>query len=256
MTQKDQQNMSGPDISSLEKQQEYITTALGFVLHPSIRQNFSRSGHATRKINIAIVSDIALSADADSSLDISSMNLLPHEVLSSTGLDPELVGHFDVVVVNHVHTWLEDNQWDSAIQNLADLLSPGGWIQWVDWDPITARIAGSKPGTPDASNLRELLRRYTDALQARKVGSTYRILNTLRSHGFVETDSDLYPITPDNGFTHVVADEAIRYLERIGEFSRELARSFHTKIDYELGASGPLVWYDLWCHIGQTPSKA
>lgn len=246
--------LSAPDVSERERQQDYITAALGFVLHPSIRLSLSQG--TGRKTNIAVVSDMPLAAEADSSLDISWMHFPPTEILSSTGLEPELVEHFDVVVVNHVHSSLENEQWEMAIQNLADLLSPGGWVQWVDWDPITARIAGSNPGTPDASNLRDLLRRYTDALQARKVGATYRIANTLRSQGFVEIDSDLYPIAPDTGFTRVVAKGALTYLERIGDISSENARATEAKIEHEIQASGPLVWYDLWCHIARVSSKS
>lgn len=244
-----------PGSSWLEKQQEYITTALGFGLHPTIRQSLSSSSGVDRKVRIAIVSNMTLSASSDQSLDMASVQISTEEISSSTGLDPELVEHFDVVVVNLLHTSLETDQWEATTQNLMDILKPNGWLQWIDWDPITARIAGSKPGTPDASNLREILRRYTDALQDRKVGSTYRISNALRSQGFVDIDSDLYPVAPDTGFTGVVAQGALRYLERTGYMSTDQAGASEAKIRDELQASGPLVWYDLWCHIAQTPSE-
>lgn len=238
--------------SRLDRQQKYIDSTLSFVLHPSIRQSLPQSGH---KIRGAWVSETVPPTEKESALSISWMHLQPHEIAISSGLDPELVEHFDVVAVNLLHTSVESVHWDATIQNLLDLLQPGGWIQWVDWDPITARIAASKPGTADASNLRDLLRSYTDALQARKVGSTYRISNALKKQGLTEADSDMYPIAPDVGLTRVVADGALDYLKRTGHLSPGEAKGIEAKIEHDIQASGPLIWYDLWCHIAQKPSE-
>ncbi|CZT25690.1 uncharacterized protein RCC_11359 [Ramularia collo-cygni] len=256
MTPDDEHNLSPSETSRLERQQKYITNALGFVLHSTVRRSLAGDDLGIKRFRVAVVSDTPINLDEDPAIDKPWSTLSPTQMTSSTGVAPESAEQFDVVVVNLLHTSMGVDDWETTIQNMTDLLRPGGWVQWVDWDPITARIAGSTPGTPDASNLRAFLRNYTDVIQARNVGSTYRISTMLKSHGFVERDSDMYPVAPDIGLTRVVAEGALDYLERTGNLSREEVRAAEANIEQEIRVSGPLVWYDLWCHIAQKPTKS
>lgn len=273
---REENNKSTQKLSKFDMRQEYVLSGLGFVLHPSIVQSLEPFRNTTDgKGKVAIVSNSITSStgpDPDScysqwanlpgredltvdpSLNISWEDVSTRKVVS--GLDPELVENFDAVAVNLIHTSIPKDEWDATLQNITAILRPGGWIQWVDWDPITARIAGQRPGTPDASHLRDLLRRYTDALQARNVGSTYRISNAFKKLGLVESDSDMYPVAPDMGLTRVVAETALEYLEVTGDVSVQEVGDIRGKIEEEIESSGPLVWYDLWCHVARKPIKS
>lgn len=94
------------------------------------------------------------------------------------------------------------------------------------------------------------MRKFTD--ERREVGSTYRIPKALRKEAGFErdVDSDIYPIAPDLGFTRVVVGGILEELRNNGGEGIDEA-----KIEEEIEESGPLVWYDLWCHIGRKKKK-
>ena len=130
------------------------------------------------------------------------------------------------------------------------LVEPGGYIQWVDFDPLTARIAAFRPQASDAV-LRDVFHRFTDTLRARKVGSTYRIPNTMVANGLEVIDSDMYPLSPKVEFTQILGKEAVAILQESGNVTIEGGETMRRELMEEVEAGGSLVWYDLWCHIGR-----
>ncbi|EME83858.1 uncharacterized protein MYCFIDRAFT_172926 [Pseudocercospora fijiensis CIRAD86] len=172
---------------------------------------------------------------------------LPPKTLLSTRFLSTDRGTYDVVCIRLLHASLEPHQWDEAMKNLVALLKPGGWLQWVDWDPMTARIATVKPGAPDGI-LRGLLNDYADAMRAARVGNTYRIPNAMRPY-LEEEDSDMYTIDPSVELSKIIASGAISYVQRVGKYTSAEAGEVGAKTEQEIDEAGSLCFFDLWAHI-------
>ncbi|SMY22377.1 unnamed protein product [Zymoseptoria tritici ST99CH_1A5] len=240
-----------------EAQHAYIKKALGFTIHPDIDTSLSAINESgLRALEISIIPQFETSDLTNPPIHLSE-HIHPRELAKDNDLNkPSLleIGQFDFITLNLLHTTLRSDKWDSITTRLIQLLKPGGWIQWVDWDPSTLRIAGVRPGTPDATALRALLRRYTDTLSGRQIGSTYRIEATFKQQGLVEIDSDMYPIAPEVEFTKNVVEGVVMELEEWGVLGREEAKKLKAEVGEEVEKGGVLIWWDLWCHIGRKPS--
>jgi hypothetical protein len=60
-------------------------------------------------------------------------------------------GIYHVVVLNFISLNLREDEWEPALKNAAELLKPGGWMQWIE------------PGiTPLSSRTPSVLRIYKD----------------------------------------------------------------------------------------------
>ncbi|KJX94173.1 hypothetical protein TI39_contig4211g00014 [Zymoseptoria brevis] len=240
-----------------EAQHAYIKKALGFSIHPDIDTSLSAVNKSeARALEISVIPQLKTGDLADPPIHLSD-HIHPHELAKDNALNkPSLlkIGQFDFITLSLLHTILRSDQWDSITTRLVQLLKPGGWIQWVDWDPSTLRIAGVRPGTPDATALRALLRRYTDTLSERQIGSTYRIETTFKQQGVVDIDSDMYPIAPEVEFTKNVVEGVVMELEEWGVLGREGAKKVRAEVGEEVEKGGVLIWWDLWCHIGRKPS--
>ena len=174
------------EAADIAEQQRVIQSGLGFDIHPDIWTALSGTKSGLRIADISPGTQFHHEGDSNPS---SSYEKVDFEEIAVPGrLAEGKKGVFDIVAVRLLHTALPNDAWDQAVLNLVSLLRPGGWLQWVDWDPLTARLAGARPGTTDAI-LRDVLQRFRDDLQARKVGITYRIPNAMKSAGLVDEDS-------------------------------------------------------------------
>lgn len=246
--------MDPTEATRVAKQHEYISKGLGFLVHPTIEKDL-----ANRKtIKIASVShNIQLpgSDGEDKSTKLRCSQPVHFElkdILCQDGTLDNHQGQFDIVSVQVLHASVPTEQWDTAVKNLIALLHPGGWLQWTDWDPLTPRIAAINPAASDVA-LRDVLTRYVDCLKAKKVGTTYRISNSMRSHGLEDDDSDMYPLNPEVEFTRNILTGVINFLQEFGDLSEAETEGFRTKVGEEIEIGKPLLWYDLWCHIGRKP---
>lgn len=179
---------TGDRAADLAEQHRVIRTGLGFDIHPTIEKALAGT---SEKIRIADISRGLQFADkfrGSSLSDASCERIALDEVTAHSDLEPARSGTFDVVAVRLIHSALPSEAWEQTVRNLVSLLRPGGWLQWSDWDPLTARLAGAKPNTSDAI-LRDVLQRHRDDLQARKVGVTYRIPTAMREAGLMDEDS-------------------------------------------------------------------
>lgn len=240
----------------LNEEHNFISSGLGYVLHPTITRSLQNStGSSSEKLRVADISQ------GDQFSATASLPFAPEEtivdkfsfqsVIEPGTVPPENRGMYDVVCVRLLHASLEPDQWNEAMKNLVALLKPGAWLQWVDWDPMTARIATVKPGAPDGI-LRGLLSDYADAMRAAKVGNTYRIPNAMRPH-LEEEDSDMYTIDPSIELSKIIASIAIAYLQRRGKYTSAEAEDVGAKTEQEIDQAGSLCFFDLWSHIGRKP---
>lgn len=242
--------------SGLDEQHGFITSSLGYHIHPSIVKALTEDAQIPpHKIRIA---DVSRGDQFDHGA------ILPPTLLQAqrtrvqfggsiaTGkMKDDLRGQFDVVAVRLLHTKLVPDRFNEALDELTALLKPGGWLQWIDWDPMTARIATVKPGADDGV-LRDVLYRFTEALRTRKAGSTYKISSAIGLH-LEDEDSDMYTVTPEVRFTKNVVASALLYLERSDCCTAEEVSILRRKVKAEIEDSGSLLFYDLWCHIGRKP---
>ena len=68
---------------------------------------------------------------------------------------------------------------------------PEGHIQWIDWDPLTARVVQTAPLVPK-QGLEELLSGLHTMIKTRDTGNTNRIPKMLTDNGVVDVISELY----------------------------------------------------------------
>ncbi|KXT08054.1 hypothetical protein AC579_204 [Pseudocercospora musae] len=240
----------------VNEEHDFISSGLGYVLHPTITRSLEDSrGSNSEKLRVADVSQ-GDQFSATASLPFSPQETIVDQitfqsVIKPGSIPPESRGIYDVVCIRLLHASLEIDQWDEAMQNLVALLKPGAWLQWVDWDPMTARIATVKPGAPDGI-LRGLLSDYADAMRAAKVGNTYRIANAMRPN-LEELDSDMYTIDPSVELSKIIASGAISYLQQNGKYTSAEAQDVGIKTEQEIDQAGSLCFFDLWSHIGRKP---
>lgn len=247
--------MESTERARLAQQHQYISKGLGFVLHPTIERDL-----LTRKADVAIASvseEFQLPGTDDEQTSGQLTYKRPvhfsFQDISSHGDTPsEHQGQFDIVAVRLLHSSLPHDRWETALRKLISLLRPGGWLQWTDWDPLTPRIAAINPAASDAA-LRDVLIRYIDLMKVQKVGTTYRISNSMSSCGLEDADSDIYPLIPEVQFTRNITTGVINALQQIGELSEPEAEDVRAKTNGEIEAGNPLLWYDLWCHIARKP---
>ncbi|GIZ45135.1 hypothetical protein CKM354_000831700 [Cercospora kikuchii] len=240
--------------NQLNEQNDFITSSLGYHIHPTIVKALTEDAKLLpENIRIADISrgDQFNGSVSPDTLAQAKRVKLPFGGYSSTVKD--LQGQFDVVAVRLLHTNLKSDRFNEALDELVALLKPGGWLQWIDWDPMTARIATVKAGAPDTV-LRDVLNRFTDALRAQKAGSTYKI-STAMSLELEDEESDMYTVTPEVRFTENVVAGALLYLERSGHCTAEEASELRAKVKEEIESAGSLLFYDLWCHVARKPAN-
>jgi hypothetical protein len=242
--------------SRLADQHRFITSGLGFTIHPIIEKGLSLQAYTRpNKIKIADISrgdQFMDGAALPPSLNLAQRIHIPWGgSIGNDKTNDEFRGQFDIVAVRLLHTNLQADRWASVLKDLVALLRPGGYLQWIDFDPMTARIATVKPGASD-SVLRGILNHFTDALRAQKAGSTYRISTAMRQH-LINDESDMFTVAPDVQFTRTVVASALLYLERSGNLTGEEASELRARVKEEIDAADSLIYYDLWCHIGKKP---
>lgn len=248
--------MDPTEQARLAQQHQYISTGLGFVVHPTIARDLSKRKEDVSIANVSKEFQLPGVGDEDSSAELKynqPVNFTFQDITSQEGTLRKHEGQFDIVAVRVLHTALPHDTWDVAIRNLISLLRPGGWLQWTDWDPPTPRIAAINPAASDFA-LRNLLARYVDCLKANKVGTTYRIPTSMRNYGLEDDDSDMYPLAPEVELTRNVTTGTIKYLQRSGNLNDAEAGEVQEKVDQEIEIGKPLLWVDLWSHIAKKPS--
>ncbi|KAK4503046.1 hypothetical protein PRZ48_006473 [Zasmidium cellare] len=241
--------MDPSEATRLAKQHEYISRGLGFDLHPTIEQDLAKSTSDVKIANVSEGFEKSFTKLTHSVLVDASFKEITSQ---DSGVLEKYRGQFDVVAVRLLHTSLPTEEWEKTVDGLIALLRPGGWLQWTDWDPLTPRIAAINPAASDKA-LRDVLTRYVDLLKAQKVGLTYRIPTSMRNRGLEEVDSDMYPLNPEVEFTKNITTGVINYLQQSGDLSEADAEDVRAKVGEEIEVGKPLLWYDLWCHIGRKP---
>ncbi|KAL7912263.1 S-adenosyl-L-methionine-dependent methyltransferase [Trichoderma velutinum] len=133
------------------------------LLHPTVHQSIA-SRSPVRVADIATgtglwLTELSDSLPADSQLhgfDISSdqyppdgwlpKNVSLHEHDAFKPFAPEFLGSFDVVNLRFFITLLNGENIRPLLDNLKTLLKPGGFLNWLDFDPRSAKAIAILPG--------------------------------------------------------------------------------------------------------------
>ncbi|EJT70772.1 hypothetical protein GGTG_11795 [Gaeumannomyces tritici R3-111a-1] len=147
----------------LDEQHDITTRVLGFLIHPNIPITSPTLKVADVGCGTGIwLLDVAKTLPPTCQLvgyDKSASALPPAQ-----GLPPNVTFHvhdmlhpfpeselgtYDVVAVRFVSSASTRAEWARAARNLATLLRPGGWLQWID--SCNFSLYCSSPGTPRAA---------------------------------------------------------------------------------------------------------
>ncbi|KAF2171749.1 hypothetical protein M409DRAFT_17984 [Zasmidium cellare ATCC 36951] len=244
------------EAARVAKQHEYISKGLGFVLHPTIEHDLGSRKEHIKIANVSGAYDFPGAEDTDVAAKLTYSHPIHFDFKDIISPDSSILkehqGQFDIVAVRLLHASLSTGEWEQTIKGLMALLRPGGWLQWTDWDPLTPRIAAINPAASDKA-LRDVLTRYVDLLKAKKIGTTYRIPTSMTNLGLEEDDSDMYPLNPEVEFTRNITTGVINFLQDFGGLSAAETEDIRAKVGEEIDVGKPLLWYDLWCHIGRKP---
>ncbi|KAK5120474.1 hypothetical protein LTR85_006129 [Meristemomyces frigidus] len=191
-----------PETARLNEQHEYLTKAFGFLIYPST----SSDNPDLRVADIACGSGVWLTDVAArfpfarcDGFDISGdqfpssrqleenglaerVRFHVHNAADPTGVGAAFAGAFDVVAVRLMHIDILGAQSDQAVKNAVALLKPEGYLQWIDWDPLTAHLVQTTPLVP-RSGKDELLTGFRAFLATRHTASTARLPQMMRSKG-------------------------------------------------------------------------
>ncbi|TFB00210.1 hypothetical protein CCMA1212_007956 [Trichoderma ghanense] len=133
------------------------------LLHPAVQQSIA-SRSSIRVADVATgtalwLTELSDALPADSQLlgfDISADQYPPGEWLPENvslreqdafePFAPELRGSFDVVHLRFFITLLNGENIRPLLDNLKTLLKPGGFLQWLDFDPRSARAIATRTG--------------------------------------------------------------------------------------------------------------
>ncbi|KAL4876891.1 hypothetical protein BJY04DRAFT_231183 [Aspergillus karnatakaensis] len=80
----------------------------------------------------------------------SNVTLHHYDIYSQT--PAELRGVYDIVHVRNMTFVVKDDQAESAIRNVMQLLKPGGYLQWAETDVSSFRIERTTPGPDSITN--------------------------------------------------------------------------------------------------------
>lgn len=101
----------------------------------------------------------------------------------------ELHGKYDLVHVRMIVAGMLPNEWPAAVANVAQLLKPGGWLQWVECDMIgTKHVRSAVDSTVETA--RAASKMFRDAFRERFEHGWNNLPDDMRAAGltFIITD--------------------------------------------------------------------
>ncbi|KAK0774796.1 hypothetical protein LTR59_014746 [Friedmanniomyces endolithicus] len=267
----------------LNEQHKCLIGAFGFHIHPSI--SVTTEKHEFRVADVACGSGIWLTeiaiqyphAQCDG-FDISdkqfpsSSDLTRHfgtrvhfhaqDATAEGGYGKAFEGQFDIVAVRLLHISIAGAQWTRAVQNAVALLKPGGYLQWIDWDPHSAHLVQSRPLVKHAA-IDKLLGFFKQFLGALDTGATARLPEEMRTAGLVDVRSELWALDADLGWreyflktiTTVLPDVIVK---RTGQAPGGAGDGMNwagikAAAQEEGKQEGLWVRTEMWCHVGKKP---
>ncbi|KAH6847219.1 S-adenosyl-L-methionine-dependent methyltransferase, partial [Chaetomium sp. MPI-CAGE-AT-0009] len=143
----------------LDEQHIFTTKTLGFLIHPNIPPPNPHAKIADVGCGTGIwLLDVAKSLPATCQLtgfDATASSFPPeHQVPPNVTFQTQdmhqafpasELGTYDIVAARFVSSGTSRREWADAVRNLATLLKPGGWLQWID--SCNFALYNSTPGT-------------------------------------------------------------------------------------------------------------
>ena len=202
-----------------------------------------------------------------SDASFSSADTLPSNVTLNVGdfktpFPEHLHGQYDLVNIRLVISIMGEGVWESTLRNALTLLKPGGAIQWVEGNFITARgYRGASPTSTKGYYL-TLARRKVNSVQKERIGLNFPdFINLFQDAGLhnIEEDVSSTDRLPElrQKFTDQMVGALFRLLKNLastkteGYWSEEEVDGFHEKAVADMQSGAYLRW-DLHVTIGFT----
>ncbi|TKA74166.1 hypothetical protein B0A55_06582 [Friedmanniomyces simplex] len=271
------------ETARLNAQHKCLVGAFGFHIHPSIP--VASEERKLRVADVACGSGIWLTEIATQyphaqcdGFDISDKQFPAASDLQSSfgdrvhfhaqdatvegGYGKDFAGHFDIVAVRLLHISIAGAQWTRAVQNAIALLKPGGYLQWIDWDPHSAHLVQSRPLVAHVA-MDQLLGIFKQFLSTMDTGATARLPQEMREGGLMDVRSELFALDADPGWREhflwtittvmpdVLAKRAGLMPGGAGD-GKDWAR-LKAVAQEEGKQEGLWVRTEIWCHVGKKP---
>lgn len=209
------------------------------------------------------ISDKQFPAIADLTRDFGDrVHYHTQDATAESGYGEEFNGKFDIVAVRLLHVAIAGAQWTRAVRNAAALLKPGGYLQWIDWIPQSARVVQSRPliKTTATAELLEGLRQFLSPLDT---GATARLPQEMRESGLADVRSELFATDVDQTWRQyftwtvrsIVPDLLVK-MAKSGPYGSGDAKDWvNLKAEAEEEAEQEAMWVrtEMWCHVGRKP---
>ncbi|KAK3114875.1 hypothetical protein LTR53_006333 [Teratosphaeriaceae sp. CCFEE 6253] len=259
-----------------------LIDAFGFHIHPSIPADGAQAS-SMRVADIACGTGIWLTEIATQypqarcdGFDISSKYFpapaeLKHDFgdkvrfhtcdgTAEGGYGAEFSSQFDVVAVRLFHVSLAGAEWARAVRNAVALLKPGGYLQWIDWDPHSVRLVQSR-ALMKTMAIAELLAGYRSSLLPLDTGATARLAQELCDSGLDDVRSELFAVDEDPGWREhflwtiwfLMPDLLAKRAQR-GPHGSADAGDWLSPAEEEAKQAGMWVRTEMWCHVGRKPA--
>ncbi|KAK0886465.1 hypothetical protein LTR02_018110 [Friedmanniomyces endolithicus] len=267
----------------LNEQHKCLVGAFGFHIHPSIP--VAKEEHDFRVADIACgsgiwltdiatqyphaqcdgfdISDKQFPASSDLKRDFpDSLRFHVRDATAEGGYGKDFECQFDIVAVRLLHISIAGAQWTRAVQNAIALLKPGGYLQWIDWDPHSARLVQSRPMLEHTA-IDQLLGLFKQFLGALDTGATARLPEEMREGGLVDVKSELFALDADAiwreyflmTITTVMPDAVAKWVGQLptGAANGKDWAKMKTTAQEEGKQEGLWVRTEMWCHAGKKP---
>ncbi|KAJ9322951.1 hypothetical protein DTO027B5_2993 [Paecilomyces variotii] len=192
------------EASRLDQQFDLLTKNLSYLVHPEIAQRLPPNpriadvGTGTG-IFLHMLAPVYSSATLDG-YDLSPALFYPPSSrppnVNLSTLDarqpvpPALRGTYDLVHVRLIAAGLQPDEWSSVVQNLAQLLKPGGAMQWEECNFIGVQHYRGQPESTVAA-ARFMGRLFRDGLQTRFSHGWSTLPQDMKAAGLEQVQEDI-----------------------------------------------------------------
>ncbi|KAI0141908.1 hypothetical protein GGR57DRAFT_395921 [Xylariaceae sp. FL1272] len=206
----------------LNKQCDLMTECIGYVLNPAFslskQPRIVDIGTGTARFLMQVHPTVSPDAVLEG-YDISSAQFPPKDVLPANitlgerdvkkPFPEDMQGQYDVVHLRMLVAAMDPDDWEGAVNNVIQLIKPGGYLQWEECDFVTAKWISSttEPERPEDSG--ERLIRVMKASLGKKLENGWNTLpGLMQKAGLRPVANDIVTteksLATRQGFTDII----------------------------------------------------
>ncbi|KAI0857683.1 hypothetical protein F4860DRAFT_338534 [Xylaria cubensis] len=259
----------------LDKQCDLMTECIGYVLNPSFSlpkaPRIADIGTGTARFLVQVHPTVSPDAVLEG-YDISSALFPPKDALPANitlgerdvkqPFPEHMHGQYDLVHLRMLVAAMDPDDWEGAVNNVIQLLKPGGYLQWEECDFVTAKWISSTTDSERPEDIGEKLIRVMTASLGKKLENGWNTLPSLmRKAGLTPIANDIAttdktPATRE-GFTDIILTLTLlfaRLTAQRGKPAFDQDADDLEKAAYEEVKSGCYFPYNIHVACAQKPS--